>query len=186
MPISTQAPPTIDAHIKARAFTLVWCIWFAYLTGTGASPVLYHTLHFYKMFFSKIRNVLICDGVDPICGNILSENGANVTCQAKFTLETLLKEIEVCRQHFENSEILLHVEFDNFAPFFKCFFFLWVQKYDALIVRSATKVTEEVICAGINLKLIGRAGTGIDNIDCNAATRRGIIVMKYVFLPFAF
>ena len=46
------------------------------------------------------------------------------------------------------------------------------------MVRSATKVTEEVIRAGVNLKLIGRAGTGVDNIDLEAATRNGIIVMK--------
>lgn len=52
------------------------------------------------------------------------------------------------------------------------------QKYDGLIVRSATKVTADVIKAGTNLKIIGRAGTGVDNIDCKAATERGIIVMK--------
>ena len=45
-------------------------------------------------------------------------------------------------------------------------------------MRSATKVTAEVIAAGQNLKLIGRAGTGVDNIDLDAATNNGIIVMK--------
>ena len=54
------------------------------------------------------------------------------------------------------------------------------QDYNALIVRSATKVTEEVIAAGTQLKLIGRAGTGVDNIDLNAATKKGILVMKSV------
>ena len=44
--------------------------------------------------------------------------------------------------------------------------------YDALIVRSGTKVTEEVIAAGKRLKVIGRAGIGVDNIDVPAATRR--------------
>ena len=58
--------------------------------------------------------------------------------------------------------------------------FLSVQKYDGLIVRSATKVTAEVINAATKLKIIGRAGTGVDNIDVNAATQRGIIVMKWV------
>ena len=52
------------------------------------------------------------------------------------------------------------------------------QNYDGLIVRSATKVTAEVIKAGKNLKIIGRAGTGVDNIDIPAASLRGIIVMK--------
>ena len=56
--------------------------------------------------------------------------------------------------------------------------FVCGQKYDGLIVRSATKVTADVIKAGTNLKIIGRAGTGVDNIDCKAATERGIIVMK--------
>lgn len=53
-----------------------------------------------------------------------------------------------------------------------------IPKYDGLIVRSATKVTADVIHAGTNLKIIGRAGTGVDNIDCDAATARGIIVMN--------
>ncbi|XP_067648777.1 D-3-phosphoglycerate dehydrogenase-like [Haliotis asinina] len=53
-----------------------------------------------------------------------------------------------------------------------------IPKYDGLIVRSATKVTADVINAASNLKIIGRAGTGVDNIDCQAATRRGVIVMN--------
>ncbi len=52
------------------------------------------------------------------------------------------------------------------------------QNYDGLVVRSATKVTADVINAANNLKIIGRAGTGVDNVDVDAATRKGIIVMK--------
>lgn len=48
--------------------------------------------------------------------------------------------------------------------------------YDALIVRSATRATREVIEAGRDLKVIGRAGVGVDNVDVEAATERGIIV----------
>ena len=48
--------------------------------------------------------------------------------------------------------------------------------YDALIVRSGTQVTREVIEAGANLKIIGRAGVGVDNVDVAAATDRGVIV----------
>ncbi len=48
--------------------------------------------------------------------------------------------------------------------------------YDGLIVRSATTVTREVIEAGTKLKVIGRAGVGVDNIDSAAATERGVIV----------
>jgi len=51
-----------------------------------------------------------------------------------------------------------------------------IGKYDALIVRSATQVTEEVVSRADNLKIIGRAGIGVDNVDLNAATKRGIIV----------
>ncbi len=51
-----------------------------------------------------------------------------------------------------------------------------IENYDALLVRSGTQVTERVIEAGKRLKFIGRAGAGVDNIDMNAATRRGIIV----------
>ncbi|HEY2326666.1 MAG TPA: phosphoglycerate dehydrogenase [Gaiellaceae bacterium] len=48
--------------------------------------------------------------------------------------------------------------------------------YDALIVRSATKVTADVLEHGAKLKVIGRAGVGVDNVDVDAATRRGIVV----------
>ncbi len=53
-----------------------------------------------------------------------------------------------------------------------------IKEYDALIVRSGTKVTAEIIKAGKRLKLIGRAGVGLDNVDVEAATRQGIIVMN--------
>src|SRR5690606_20851617 len=53
-----------------------------------------------------------------------------------------------------------------------------IKGVDALIVRSATKVTREVIEAADKLKLIGRAGVGVDNIDLQAATERGIIVVN--------
>lgn len=51
-----------------------------------------------------------------------------------------------------------------------------IENYDALLVRSGTQVTERVIEAGKKLRFIGRAGAGVDNIDMNAATKRGIIV----------
>lgn len=53
-----------------------------------------------------------------------------------------------------------------------------VAPYDALVVRSQTKVTAEVIEAGRNLKVIGRAGIGLDNVDVEAATRRGVMVVN--------
>ena len=51
-----------------------------------------------------------------------------------------------------------------------------IKDYDALIIRSETQVTREVIEAGKNLKIVGRAGVGIDNVDVPAATEKGIIV----------
>ncbi|MCE5261141.1 MAG: phosphoglycerate dehydrogenase [Euryarchaeota archaeon] len=53
-----------------------------------------------------------------------------------------------------------------------------IGEYDALIVRSGTKVTAEVIEAGKRLRVIGRAGVGVDNVDVEAATRRGVLVMN--------
>ncbi|HHY98553.1 MAG TPA: phosphoglycerate dehydrogenase [Firmicutes bacterium] len=50
--------------------------------------------------------------------------------------------------------------------------------YEALIVRSRTKVTEDVIARAARLKVIGRAGVGVDNVDVDSATRRGIIVLN--------
>ena len=53
--------------------------------------------------------------------------------------------------------------------------------YDGLAVRSATKVTAKVLAEARNLKVIGRAGIGVDNIDVPAATQRGICVMNTPF-----
>lgn len=53
-----------------------------------------------------------------------------------------------------------------------------IPAFDGLIVRSATKVTARVMDAGVNLKVIGRAGVGVDNIDVPAATARGIMVVN--------
>jgi D-3-phosphoglycerate dehydrogenase len=48
--------------------------------------------------------------------------------------------------------------------------------YDAIVIRSATKLTADLIARGTNLKVIGRAGVGVDNVDVEAATRQGIVV----------
>ncbi len=53
-----------------------------------------------------------------------------------------------------------------------------VGHYQALVIRSTTRVTEDIIDSARNLKVIGRAGTGVDNVDVAAATRRGIVVMN--------
>ncbi len=53
-----------------------------------------------------------------------------------------------------------------------------IGSYDALIVRSGTKVTADIIAEAKEMKVIGRAGAGVDNIDVGAATRKGIVVMN--------
>src|SRR6516162_854927 len=53
-----------------------------------------------------------------------------------------------------------------------------ISSYDALLIRSSTKVTREIIERAASLKVIGRAGVGVDNVDLDAATRQGIVVMN--------
>lgn len=83
----------------------------------------------------------------------LSPRGVEVLERAGFkvTVKTNLSKEELCRE---------------------------IGQYEGLIVRSGTKVTADVIEAGTRLRIIGRAGTGLDNVDSDAATRRGIVVMN--------
>ncbi len=53
-----------------------------------------------------------------------------------------------------------------------------IADYDAMLVRSQTKVTERVMEAAVRLKVVGRAGVGVDNINLDAATKRGIVVIN--------
>src|SRR5690606_14912169 len=56
-----------------------------------------------------------------------------------------------------------------------------IGRYDGLAIRSATKVKADVIAAAKNLKVIGRAGIGVDNVDIPAATAKGVVVMNTPF-----
>lgn len=56
-----------------------------------------------------------------------------------------------------------------------------IGKYDGLAIRSASKATAEIIAAADNLKVIGRAGIGVDNVDIKAATAKGVVVMNTPF-----
>ncbi|MEK9660464.1 MAG: NAD(P)-dependent oxidoreductase, partial [Alphaproteobacteria bacterium] len=56
-----------------------------------------------------------------------------------------------------------------------------IGEYEGLAVRSATKVTEKVLAAADKLKVVGRAGIGVDNIDVPAATSTGVVVMNTPF-----
>jgi len=72
--------------------------------------------------------------------------------------------IELLRSHFD-------VDVDADSPLDEI-----IGGYDAIVVRSATKLTADVIERADRLKVIGRAGVGVDNVDVDAATRRGIVV----------
>ena len=56
-----------------------------------------------------------------------------------------------------------------------------IGQYDGLAIRSATKVTKEVLAAATNLKVVGRAGIGVDNVDIPAASAKGVVVMNTPF-----
>ena len=58
---------------------------------------------------------------------------------------------------------------------------LRISDYDGLAIRSATKVTKQIILEARNLKVIGRAGIGVDNVDLDVATAAGIVVMNTPF-----
>lgn len=88
-----------------------------------------------------------------VCGN-LSEAGLKILEQAEG--------IEVDRKGELSQDQLLEI----------------IASYDGVVVRSDTKITAPVIAAGEKLKVVGRAGTGVDNIDVPAATQRGIVVMN--------
>ena len=88
-------------------------------------------------------------------------------------LKVLVKEkiadagVELLRQNFD-VEIGIDWDDDELAR--------RLGEFDGILIRSATKLTADLIARGDNLKVIGRAGTGVDNVDIDAATQRGIIV----------
>jgi D-3-phosphoglycerate dehydrogenase len=75
--------------------------------------------------------------------------------------------IDLLRQHFDVDTAFDSDGFDFEAR---------IGEYDGLLIRSATKMTADLIDKATNLKAIGRAGVGVDNVDVPAATKRGIIV----------
>ena len=56
-----------------------------------------------------------------------------------------------------------------------------IGKYDGVVVRSSTKITEKILKQAENLKIVGRAGIGVDNIDVDSATENGVVVMNTPF-----
>jgi len=58
-----------------------------------------------------------------------------------------------------------------------------IGQYDGLAIRSSTKVTKEVLEAATNLKVVGRAGIGVDNVDIPAASAKGVVVIELPNTP---
>src|SRR3546814_2724452 len=56
-----------------------------------------------------------------------------------------------------------------------------IGQYDGLAIRSSTKVTKDILDAATNLKVVGRAWIGVDNVDIPAASAKGVVVMKTPF-----
>jgi D-3-phosphoglycerate dehydrogenase len=77
--------------------------------------------------------------------------------------------IDLLREHFDVDTAFDQDGFDLAAR---------IADYDGILIRSATKMTAELIEAGTRLRVIGRAGVGVDNVDVPAATKRGIVVVN--------
>ena len=91
------------------------------------------------------HKVLLLDGIDASCKDILESRGVQADLEPKLAGAELLERIK---------------------------------DYDGIVVRSATKVNEELLKAAPNLKVVGRAGVGVDNIDIPIATKMGVLVMN--------
>ncbi len=103
-------------------------------------------------FDFKIRKGEFCNMMKVLVADGVSQKGIDI----------LSKEFEVVEKPKLTAEELLEM----------------IPEFDALIVRSASKVTKEVFAAAKNLKVVGRAGVGVDNINIEAATAKGVIVLN--------
>src|SRR6476469_4100879 len=75
--------------------------------------------------------------------------------------------IDLLREHFDVDTAFDQDDFDLPGR---------IGEYDGILIRSATKMDADLIAAGAKLRVIGRAGVGVDNVDVPAATKRGIVV----------
>src|SRR6195952_3287615 len=81
--------------------------------------------------------------------------------------------IEIFRQRGVDADVKTGLSKDDLIKI--------IGDYDGLVVRSDTKPNKDVIAAATNLKVVGRAGIGVDNVDIPAATAKGIVVMNTPF-----
>ncbi|KAK8780954.1 hypothetical protein V5799_017704 [Amblyomma americanum] len=141
-----------------------------------------------------IKHSFANDSVDASCVKILENHGVQVTLKTDHTKPELLEAIKrqvwirgysvfLLGKVYAAPRHVVDERYSEAACQFSAVGAVNILRrpafgYDGLIVRSATKVTSDVIKAGQSLKVIGRAGTGVDNIDCDAATRQGILVIN--------
>jgi D-3-phosphoglycerate dehydrogenase / 2-oxoglutarate reductase len=99
----------------------------------------------------------------------VSAPGQHTTARAKVLVKEKIGDsgIDLLREHFD---VDLGVDWSDEQ------FLERIGEYDGIVIRSATKMTAELIEKATNLKAIGRAGVGVDNVDVVAATKRGIVV----------
>ncbi len=99
----------------------------------------------------------------------MSAPGEDIPARAKVLVKEKIGDsgIELLRRHFE---VDLGVDWSDEE------FLERIGNYDGIVIRSATKMTAELIDRATSLKAIGRAGVGVDNVDVEAATKRGIVV----------
>ncbi len=81
--------------------------------------------------------------------------------------------VEIFRQRGVDADVKVGLKPDQLRAI--------IGEYDGLAIRSATKVTAEVLAVASRLKVVGRAGIGVDNVDIKAATSRGVVVMNTPF-----
>lgn len=113
-----------------------------------SSSVLHEKTSSPSFSFRREYSVLLLDNVDSVCEEAFQERGVDTERSSSENL---------------NDEELVEK----------------LKEHDGVVVRSATKLTPDVLSqVGERLRLIGRAGTGVDNIDMAAATRAGILVLN--------
>ncbi|ETE63329.1 D-3-phosphoglycerate dehydrogenase [Ophiophagus hannah] len=126
-----------------------------------------------------LTKVLISDSLDPCCKQILEAAGIQVLEKSNLSKEQLQAEIKAISHGVASTLQMSHPSLTSEPPIQTIHpYQLPTEDVDGLIVRSATKVTAEIINAAEKLQIIGRAGTGVDNVDVEAATRKGILVMN--------
>lgn len=137
----------------------------------------------------QIERVLVADPLDSVVIDLLTAAAVVVDVNTGLSEAQLIQIIPVSVSSSGQAKL---IEFSPPFPLYSfeyiyspllsdCLFLslpFWIQEYDAVIVRSSTQITANIIRAGKKLKVIGRAGVGVDNIDVSSATSQNVLVIK--------